>query len=209
MENEEIVVLSDDENKKVIEAILFASGHMVTYKKLSEVLHIGVEEVKVLVAEYAREYNDSGLPRGVQLLVFELGCQLITKEIYGEYVREALGIKKGGNLSRSSLETLAIVAYNQPVTKLYVEKVRGVDSAYPLGVLRDRELIEEVGRLDVPGKPILYGTTNKFLVVFGLTSIKDLPIDSVTKSQVPKDNGDEQLSFSFDDEVSENTESQL
>jgi segregation and condensation protein B len=84
-------------------------------------------------------------------------------------------VKDGGNLSKASLETLAIVAYNQPVTRAYIEQVRGVDSSYSVSVLLDRELIEEKGRMDVPGRPRLYGTTDAFLRVFGLSDISELP----------------------------------
>ena len=91
------------------------------------------------------------------------------------YIREALGIKRGGNLSASSLEVLAIVAYNQPVTRAYVDAVRGVDSSYAVGSLLDKNLIEACGRMDAPGRPMLYVTTDKFLRVFGLNSLSELP----------------------------------
>ena len=102
-------------------------------------------------------------------------CQLTTKEQYMPYIREALGIKRGGNLSASSLEVLAIVAYNQPVTRAYVDAVRGVDSSYAVGSLLDKNLIEACGRMDAPGRPMLYVTTDKFLRVFGLNSLSELP----------------------------------
>ena len=102
-------------------------------------------------------------------------CQLTTKEQYMPYIREALGIKRGGNLSASSLEVLAIVAYNQPVTRAYVDAVRGVDSSYAVGSLLAKNLIEACGRLDAPGRPMLYVTTDKFLRVFGLNSLSELP----------------------------------
>lgn len=168
------VSLSGDEAKKVLEAVLFAAGHAVTYKKLSEVMNIDESDVKLLVSEYQKEY-DSALPRGIQLLTLGNACQLVTKEDYADYIRAALGIKEGGNLSKSSMETLAVIAYNQPVTKTYVDQVRGSDSAYAVNSLLDRGLIECLGRLDVPGKPRLYGTTVTFLRSFGLSSIEELP----------------------------------
>lgn len=199
---DEEIYLSDEEIMRISEAILYASGHMVTYKTLAETMNIQVDRLMSILNEYRKEYDSLGLPRGIQFLMLDKGCQLVTKEVYGEYVREALGVKQGGNLSRSSLETLAIVAYNQPVTKQYIEQVRGVDSTYAITVLRDRELIEEVGRMDVPGRPHLYATTSKFLVVFGLNSLSDLPTDKVLK-EIPKN--DEQLTFPLDNE--ENVES--
>jgi segregation and condensation protein B len=167
--------LSRKDAKKVLEAILFASGHPVTFKKLSEVIGIGEKEVARIVAEYSAEYESCGLPRGIQLLQLGNACQLVTKEVFAPYIKEALGVKDGGNLSKASLETLAVIAYNQPVTRAYIDQVRGVDSAYSLGVLADRELITEMGRMDVPGRPRLYGTTEVFLRVFGLSDISELP----------------------------------
>ena len=168
------VTLSREEAKKVLEAILFASGHAVTFKKLSEVMGMEPAEVKEIAQEYAAEY-DGSMPRGIQMLILGGACQLATKEEYAPYIRSALGLKEGGNLSKSSLETLAVIAYNQPVTKTYVDQVRGADRTYAVNGLLERGLIECQGRLDVPGKPRLYGTTVNFLRSFGLSSIEELP----------------------------------
>ena len=157
--------------KRAIEAILFAAGYPVKYEKLSEVIGLSQRDIRGLVESMAREYDG----RGIQLLLYPDTCQLTTKEVFAPYIREALGIKRGGNLSASSLEVLAVVAYNQPVTRAYVDVVRGVDSAYAVTSLLDKGLIEAVGRLDAPGRPMLYGTTEKFLRVFGLSSLADLP----------------------------------
>ncbi len=173
MDEEKILTL--EEKKRILEAVLFAAGHPVTFGKLSEVIGIGEKEVCELVAAYAAEYESCGLPRGIQLLQLGNACQLVTKEVFAPYVKMALGVKDGGNLSKASLETLAVIAYNQPVTRAYIDQVRGVDSAYSIGVLTDRELITEMGRMDVPGRPRLYGTTEVFLRVFGLSDISELP----------------------------------
>lgn len=167
--------------RKIIEAVLFAAGYPVPYAKLASVLEISKGAVKRIVHEYAEVYNndDGDIPRGIMLLMFEGSCQLCTREQYGTYVREALGIKRGGNLSQSSIETLAIVAYNEPVTRAYIETVRGVDSSYAVNSLVEKHLIESCGRLDVPGRPRLYRTTENFLRVFGLDSLADLPDVSV------------------------------
>lgn len=157
--------------ERAIEAILFAAGYPVKYEKLSEVIGLPQRDLRNLVAHMAEGYRD----RGIQLLLYPDTCQLTTKEIFTPYVREALGIKRGGNLSNSSLEVLAVVAYNQPVTRSYIDIVRGVDSSYAVTSLLDKGLIEAVGRLDAPGRPMLYGTTDKFLRVFGLESLADLP----------------------------------
>lgn len=157
--------------KRAIEAILFAAGYPVKYEKLSEVIGLSQRDIRGLVESMVREYDG----RGIQLLLYPDTCQLTTKEVFAPYIREALGIKRGGNLSNSSLEVLAVVAYNQPVTRAYVDTVRGVDSSYAVTSLLDKNLIEAVGRLDAPGRPMLYGTTDKFLRVFGLSSLADLP----------------------------------
>ena len=157
--------------KRAIEAILFAAGYPVKYEKLSDVIGLSQRDIRGLVESMVREYDG----RGIQLLLYPDTCQLTTKEVFAPYIREALGIKRGGNLSNSSLEVLAVVAYNQPVTRAYVDTVRGVDSSYAVTSLLDKNLIEAVGRLDAPGRPMLYGTTDKFLRVFGLSSLADLP----------------------------------
>lgn len=177
MENERLTDIKQLEG--AIEAILFAAGHPMEYSKLGEVLGLTPRDTKQLVMHLAERWgrDENG---GVMLLTFDSSCQLCTNEKYLPYIREALGIKRGGNLSASSLEVLAIAAYNQPVTRAFIDTVRGVDSAYAVGSLLDKELIEPVGRLDAPGRPMLYGTTEKFLRVFGLSSIKELPeADSV------------------------------
>lgn len=156
---------------KTIEALLFATGDPITYEKLGALLELTPGQVKSVALDMSEGYKD----RGIQLLCYDTACQLCTKEEYEDIIKDALGIKKNGALSKSSLETLAIIAYNQPVTRTYVEEVRGVDSAYAFGILMQRDLIEIKGRLDVPGRPNLYSTTKKFLRVFGLNSLNELP----------------------------------
>lgn len=172
--SEEKERVSDSEAKMIIEAVLFAAGHPLKFSKIAEVIGISEDEAKRLVAEYKTEYNSSAF-RGIQLLILGDSCQLVTKEEYAGYIRAALGVRDGGNLSKSSLETLAVIAYNQPVTRTYIDQVRGVDSSYAVGNLLERGLIECLGRMDVPGRPRLYGTTTSFLCSFGLSSIDELP----------------------------------
>ena len=156
-----------------IEAIMFAAGYPMKYEKLAEVLNITPSEVKRYVSELSEKYNDD--EHGIMVLMFAETCQFCTKEIHMPLIKEALGIKRGGNLSNSSMEVLAIVAYNQPVTRSFVDLVRGVDSNYAMNSLIDKALIECSGRLDAPGRPMLYGTTDKFLRVFGISSVNELP----------------------------------
>lgn len=158
-----------------IEAILYAAGHPIAYEKLSEVLGLSISDVKKIVEAMSKEYNSKKSTRGIMLLMYPESCQFSTKEEYMPYIREALGIKRGGNLSNSTMEALAVVAYNQPVTRSYVDSVRGVDSSYAMTSLIDKNLIACCGRLDAPGRPMLYATTEKFLRVFGLNSLDELP----------------------------------
>ena len=161
--------------EEALEAVLFAAGHPIPYATLSRVLEMTPLKVKERVMKYAEVYNNSPLPRGVILLTYADSCQLCTKSEYLYEIREALGIKKSGTLSTASLEVLAIVSYNQPVTRAFVDTLRRVDSSYAMNNLIDRGLIESKGRLDVPGRPMLYGTTSDFLRCFGINDLSELP----------------------------------
>ncbi len=163
------------EIEQAIEAILYAAGYPMRYDKLAEILGLAVKDVKTMVREMASHFEEESTHHGIQLLLYPTTCQLSTKEKYAPYIREALGIRRGGNLSASSMEVLAVVAYNQPVTRSFVDLVRGVDSSYAVNSLLDKGLIEAAGRLDAPGRPMLYVTTDKFLRVFGLNSLDELP----------------------------------
>ena len=160
-----------EQAEMAMEAILFAAGHPVSYGKLAAVIGLSERDVRSLTARMAEGYGH----RGIQLLLFPDSCQLCTREQFAPLIREALDIRRGGNLSASSMEVLAVVAYNQPVTRAFIDTVRGVDSSYTVGLLLDRGLIEECGRLQVPGRPRQYRTTKQFLRAFHLSSLKDLP----------------------------------
>lgn len=161
--------------EEALEAILFAAGHPINYATLARVFETTPSKIKEMVSKYSEIYNNSDIPRGVILLTYADSCQLCTKKYYLNEIRDALGIRKSGTLSSSSMEALAIVAYNQPVTRLFVDTLRRVDSSYAMNNLIDRGLIESKGRLDAPGRPMLYGTTPDFLRAFGLSSIDALP----------------------------------
>ena len=199
------------EIQQAIEAILYAAGYPVRFDKLSEVLGISVKDVKTMVNELANKYGTAETPSGIQLLIYPTTCQLCTKEQYAPYIREALGIRRGGNLSASSMEVLAVVAYNQPVTRTFVDMVRGVDSSYAVNSLLDKGLIEAAGRLDAPGRPMLYVTTDKFLRVFGINSLDELPETEALSTaaqaeQLKLELGDEAVSEEADAELGEYTE---
>ena len=133
-----------------------------------------------MVEAMSEEYNGEKSKRGLLLLMYPESGLLATKEEFLPYIREALGIKRGGNLSNSTMEALAIVAYNQPVTRSDVDNIRGVDSSYAMTSLIDKGLIEVCGRLEAPGRPMLYATSDKFLRVFGLSSLEELPVTELT-----------------------------
>ncbi len=189
--------------EEAIEAILFAAGHPVTYSTLARVFEMTPSKVKDKVFEYSLKYNDPSFPRGVILLTFKDSCQLCTKQYYLPEIRNALGIKKSGSLSTSSMETLAIIAYNQPVTRIFVDTLRRVDSSYAMNNLLDRGLIESKGRMDAPGRPMLYGTTLDFLRCFGLKDLESLP---KTTDEMMAVFSNAKLSEEQNEENSENTE---
>lgn len=190
-----------------LEAILFAAGHPVSYEKIGEALELTPGDAKRIAEHLAEKYN-SNTDGGIMMLLFPDTCQLCSREDYIPYVRIALGIRRGGNLSNSALEVLAIVAYNQPVTRSFIDTVRGVDSAYAVGSLIDKELIEPCGKLDAPGRPTLLATTEKFLRVFGLSNLGDLPeggaLRGAADALLDAEEENEQLSIE-DEEVSEET----
>lgn len=190
------------EIEQAIEAILFAAGYPMRYDKLAEVLNLSVKDVKTMVRAMSEHFAKEDTNHGIQLLMYPTTCQLTTKEQYAPYIREALGIRRGGNLSASSMEVLAVVAYNQPVTRSFIDLVRGVDSSYAVNSLLDKGLIEAAGRLDAPGRPMLYVTTDKFLRVFGINSLDELPETealSVAAAQAEETDGGEQLTMNTEE----------
>lgn len=161
------------EIKAPLEAVLFASGEAIPVKRLAALLDCGEDEV-VSAAYSIRDELAFGR-RGVRLVEMNDMFQLVSAPEHSDVVRRALETRRPPQLSAAALETLAIIAYHQPITKTYVEQLRGVDSSYTVSVLQDRGLIEEAGRLPVPGRPILYRTTPVFLRSFGITSLDELP----------------------------------
>ena len=161
------------EIESAIEGILFASGEPGHVDRICVALELDrptAEQVlQKLMDHYAYER------RGIRLLHIEDSWQLCSAPDYAEYIRKAFEIRKPAKLSQPALEVLTIIAYYQPTTRAFVDQIRGVDSAYTMGLLQERKLIEECGRLQVPGRPHLYRTTKQFLRAFHLTSLEDLP----------------------------------
>lgn len=157
----------------LLEALLFAGGEAVESRKLTNVMGISQNLLSKLVEELNRRYeeNDSAL----KVLKLENAYQLTTRTKYAEAIGRLLESKRNSGLSGSALEVLSIVAYNQPVTRSMIDRIRGIDSSKVISNLIEKELIEEVGRLDIAGRPMAYGTTENFLRCFGLSSIDELP----------------------------------
>ena len=169
----------------VIEAILFASGEPIEEEKLSEAAGITKQELDEAIETLRTKYEAEG--SALSLLKLENAYQLAAKEDYAPFIKAALEIKKNSVLSPAAMEALTIVAYNQPVTKGFVEQVRGVDSSGVVNSLVEKGLLTEAGRLDLPGRPIAYKTTDSFLRAFRLSSIKDLPELPEQKQQISFD----------------------
>ena len=168
-----------EELQRAIEAILFAAGERMEISQLSAVLETDPDEIEKAVDALADRYAFER--RGIRILKLEKGYQMVSAGELAEYVTKALETRKPPKLSASQLETLTIVAYYQPATKAMVEQIRGVDSAYSVAALLNKKLIEEAGRLNVPGRPIQYKTTPDFLRTFGLSSLEELPpIDKIS-----------------------------
>ena len=156
-----------------LEAILFAAGESIPAARLSLVLGRDEEEILLAARELAEQYESAG--RGIRLLQLDDRLQLCSVPEYASYISMALEQRRSPQLSQSALETLAIVAYFQPVTRAYIDQVRGVDSAYTVSTLLERGLIEVCGRLDVPGRPSLLRTTDVFLRTMGVSALDELP----------------------------------
>ena len=161
------------EIESAIEGILFAAGEPVPAARLSLILGVDEEDVFAAAKELADEYSFD--QRGIRLLRLDNKLQLCSAPEYAAVITKTLEQRKPPMLSQPALETLAIVAYFQPVTRAYIDQVRGVDSSYTVGVLLDRGLIERCGKLDVPGRPSLLRTTDVFLRTMGVSSLEELP----------------------------------
>ncbi|MBO5409096.1 MAG: SMC-Scp complex subunit ScpB [Clostridia bacterium] len=157
----------------ILESVLFALGSPVEYGKLAEVLELSMDEFLTLADRFVKDFNKKS--RGMKVIRLNDSLQMVSKSEHHAYIAKVLETKAQKGLSQSQLETVSIIAYNQPVTKAMVDAVRGVDSYNSIVRLLERELIEQRGRLDAPGRPMLYGTTSEFLRVFGLESLDELP----------------------------------
>ena len=170
--------MEPEQLQRAIEAILFAAGERIEIYRLASVLE--TDETDIEKAADALADQLAFERRGIRILKLEKGYQMVSSGEMADYITRALETRKPPKLSSSQLETLTIIAYYQPATKAMVEQIRGVDSAYSVAALMNKKLIEEAGRLNVPGRPIQYKTTPDFLRTFGLSSLEELPpIDKI------------------------------
>ena len=171
--------MEPEQLQRAIEAILFAAGERIEISRLAAALETAPSEIEKAADALADQLAFDR--RGIRILKLERGYQMVSSGEMADYVTKALETRKPPRLSSSQLETLTIIAYYQPATKAMVEQIRGVDSSYSVSALMNKKLIEEAGRLNVPGRPIQYRTTPDFLRTFSLSSLEELPpIDKIT-----------------------------
>ena len=165
--------MEQEQLMRILEAILFAAGERVEVARLAQVLELDPKEIIQAADRLSDELAYER--RGIRILRLENGYQMVSSGEMADYITKALETRKPPKLSSSQLETLTVIAYYQPATKAMVEQIRGADSSYSVAALMNKKLIEEAGRLNVPGRPIQYRTTPDFLRTFGLSSLEELP----------------------------------
>ncbi len=159
--------------ERALEGILFAVGEPVSAERIAAVLGVDTDIIFDTAGKLADEYSYDR--RGIRIVRLDKSLQMCSAPEVADYVRLCMETRKPPQLTKPALEVLAVIAYYQPTTRAYIEQVRGVDSSYTVGLLQDRGLIEPCGRLAVPGRPVLYKTTDAFLRTFGISSLDELP----------------------------------
>lgn len=194
---EEEVIVKAEHPEAAISAILFAMGDSVEYKKLSEAIGYSIEETKEIVANMQRKY-DKNKEFGLTIVELEDSVQMCSKNDMYDYLIKVAKIPKNMHLSDTALETLSIIAYKQPVTRAEVEKIRGVSCDHAINKLLEFNLIMELGRLNAPGRPLLFGTTEQFLRSFGVKSIDELPVIAPDRLEEFKKEAAEEVQLKLD-----------
>ncbi len=164
---------NDIELEACVEAILFASGDPIAIDRIAAAAEVTVEECVEAIEALKNRYQYEN--RGLRIVAMNDKYQMCSESRFAPAIRRALETRKPPMLSQTAIEVLSIVAYSQPTTKSYIERVRGVDSSYTVNSLADKGIIEECGRMDAPGRPALYRTTDSFLRIFGISSLDELP----------------------------------
>lgn len=173
--------MDEAEIRRAVEAILFAAGDPVGVERMAAAIGAGVDQVEAVLKALMDAYSFER--RGMRIIRLEDAYQMVSAQELSDVITRALETRKPPKLSASALETLTVIAYYQPTTKAFVEQIRGVDSSYTISALLNKKLIEEQGRLSVPGRPILYGTTPDFLRTFGISSLDELPEVDLPQAQ--------------------------
>ena len=193
-------------NKAILEGLLFVVGDDgLTLKQIEDILNIDLDEAKQLVSDLKKEYESDS--RGITINFLGDTCKLTTKKEHKDYYEKLLQNPETNFLSQAALETLAIIAYNEPITRVEIDELRGVSTSHIVRKLLAKGLIKEVGKSDLPGKPTLYKTTSDFLDYFGLSSIEELPkleeinIDNIDEVDLFKSNGRQELDINDDIEI--------
>lgn len=186
--------MTGEKIKNAIEAILFASGSSVEPSRIATALEITQSKAEKYLEELKNEYEKAD--RGITIIKLKESYQMVTVKEFAPEIRKVMDLRRNTPLSQAALEVLAVIAYNQPVTKSFVEQIRGVDCSGVIGSLTAKDLIEEKGRLELPGRPLIYGTTENFLRCFNISSIEELPplpeddkkeSDQVSEEQLKED----------------------
>ena len=180
--------MTDKEIKAACEAVLFACGESVNAKRIAQALELDEKKVEPQLEALVNDYEN--VEHGIAVIKLNDSYLMCNKKQHGEAIRRVMDIKKNTPLSQAALEVLAVIAYNQPVTKAFIEQVRGVDCSGVIGSLTTKNLIEEKGRLELPGRPLLYGTTENFLKCCQISSLDELP--ELPKQQENKDENSEE-----------------
>ena len=173
--------MDEAEIRRAVEAILFAAGDPVGVQRMAAAIGVGADQVEAALKALMDAYSFER--RGMRIIRLEDAYQMVSAQELSDVITRALETRKPPKLSASALETLTVIAYYQPTTKAFVEQIRGVDSSYTISALLNKKLIEEQGRLSVPGRPILYGTTPDFLRTFGISSLDELPEVDLPQAQ--------------------------
>lgn len=188
--------MEKDRAKAVIESILFAMGDSVEISRLADVIEENVRTTKKILDEMAADYANS--ERGIELVRFEDAVQLCTKSDMYEYLIKIAKAPRKMVLTDSVIETLSIVAYKQPVTRVEIERIRGVSCDHAINKLLEYDLIMELGRMDAPGRPLLFGTTEQFLRCFGVKSLEELPEMSTVQLEEFKQQAEAEVQLQLD-----------
>lgn len=191
---EEIIPVENP--KAVVESVLFAMGNSVEVKKLASVIGMSITDTKELILEMQEEYNND-VNRGVTIVELEGAVQMCSKTEMYEHLMKIATVPKHYTLTDAVLETLSIVAYKQPVTRIEIEKIRGVNCDHAVNKLLEYGLIVELGRLDAPGRPLLFGTTEEFLRCFGVKSLEELPTVTADRLDQFKKEAAEEIQMSL------------